>query len=684
MTCTSNATIASGVTGIVVATISVTPTTQGPLSNTATVGGGGDNSPNNNTSPPVNTSVGAIPLPDLMPQMTGPTTAVVGTAFDYVITLSNIGTAPTTGPYSVVDVIPAGLTIGPVNAGPTFNCSVVLQTVTCTSSTPIGPGTTGVPVATITVTPNTVGGVSNTATAGGGGDNSPANNTTPPVNTAVGTTAKPDLEMGKSGPGIAAVRVAFDYTLSVSNVGSGPTAGTITVTDVIDPSLGIGNVAAGPNFSCATNAQTVTCTSNVAIAAGTLDVLVATITVVPNEGGTTVSNIASVDGGNDDTPGNNVSPPVNTSIGPLAKPDLDIMKFGPRTAAIGVQWSYTITISNIGTAATTRPDHRHRPRARCIDDQQCRRRKRFLVQRERPDGDLHVERSRHGRLVRHSGRRGHGDGDSRRLDRKHGDRRWRRGRHADEQREPAGGHRLRHDARPAADIRPIPALSPTMLVVLALLVALFAILGLVGGAPRKRDLKDAELTTAGEVPAVVTFGARTRGAEQRRPKIPAARLAELKNGRRKFPCGSARTASPIPAHPCLIANRKQCGEGGEHESIPSFDPTAAIAASLALSLVIAPAMAVSDAAVRQAGNIAYASGGISEEGRENLNAIARDFNLKLILATKSGAYLSDVGVVVSDDRGTANLRQRSPRVRGSMRSCRAAAIRSRRRRMEPS
>jgi hypothetical protein len=79
--------------------------------------------------------------------------------------------------------------------------------------------------------------------------------------------------------------------------------------------------------------------------------------------------------------------------------------------------------------------------------------------------------------------------------------------------------------------------------------------------------------------------------------------------------------------------------------------TAAAIASLALALLIAPAYAATDAAVRNEGPIAYASGGISEEGRENLNAIATDFNLKLVLATKSGAYLSDVGVVVSDHRG---------------------------------
>lgn len=83
-------------------------------------------------------------------------------------------------------------------------------------------------------------------------------------------------------------------------------------------------------------------------------------------------------------------------------------------------------------------------------------------------------------------------------------------------------------------------------------------------------------------------------------------------------------------------------------------------ALIAVLSIVLPAQAASDAAVRQAGGgIAYASGGVSEEGRENLNAIAKDFNLKLILATKSGAYLSDVGVVVSDDRGQRILDAKS-------------------------
>ena len=54
---------------------------------------------------------------------------------------------------------------------------------------------------------------------------------------------------------------------------------------------------------------------------------------------------------------------------------------------------------------------------------------------------------------------------------------------------------------------------------------------------------------------------------------------------------------------------------------------------------------------RASAQVAYASGGVSEESRDNLNAIAGDFNLKLVMATKSGEYLSDVDVMITDDRG---------------------------------
>ena len=82
----------------------------------------------------------------------------------------------------------------------------------------------------------------------------------------------------------------------------------------------------------------------------------------------------------------------------------------------------------------------------------------------------------------------------------------------------------------------------------------------------------------------------------------------------------------------------------------------ALASALALACVLsmspASALAADEAPqIRQAGNIAYVSGGVSEEDRMALEPIARDFNLKLIFALRNGEYLSDTAVVVTSARG---------------------------------
>lgn len=86
--------------------------------------------------------------------------------------------------------------------------------------------------------------------------------------------------------------------------------------------------------------------------------------------------------------------------------------------------------------------------------------------------------------------------------------------------------------------------------------------------------------------------------------------------------------------------------------------------SVALSLfalaLTAPSLhAASEPQVRQSGNISYISGGVSEEARDSLHTAAQGFNLKLILATKSGAYLSDVDIAVSDAQGKRILDAKS-------------------------
>ena len=51
------------------------------------------------------------------------------------------------------------------------------------------------------------------------------------------------------------------------------------------------------------------------------------------------------------------------------------------------------------------------------------------------------------------------------------------------------------------------------------------------------------------------------------------------------------------------------------------------------------------------GNVSYVSGGIGEESRERLKAFSAAFNLKLVLAMKTGEYIGDVQVSIAEKGG---------------------------------
>lgn len=59
--------------------------------------------------------------------------------------------------------------------------------------------------------------------------------------------------------------------------------------------------------------------------------------------------------------------------------------------------------------------------------------------------------------------------------------------------------------------------------------------------------------------------------------------------------------------------------------------------------------------VREYQDVRYLTGGVGETERQRLQAAARDFNLKLTFAEKSGAYLSDIDVVVTGKDGRTVL-----------------------------
>jgi hypothetical protein len=75
-------------------------------------------------------------------------------------------------------------------------------------------------------------------------------------------------------------------------------------------------------------------------------------------------------------------------------------------------------------------------------------------------------------------------------------------------------------------------------------------------------------------------------------------------------------------------------------------------AAMALMAAVAPAMAqgMAEQAVTQ-GNVSWVSGGVGDPSVERMQAMSRDYNLKAIFALKTGNYVADVPVVVTDARG---------------------------------
>ena len=63
----------------------------------------------------------------------------------------------------------------------------------------------------------------------------------------------------------------------------------------------------------------------------------------------------------------------------------------------------------------------------------------------------------------------------------------------------------------------------------------------------------------------------------------------------------------------------------------------------------------SEGVFQTSGGISYVSGGVGDESIGRLNALSRDFNLKLVFAMKSGEFASGVRVVIADTKGVTLL-----------------------------
>lgn len=362
---TANLPSASSVTYTVSGTLS--PSATGTLSNTATVitpasgvsdptdlarTGAGNNSATDST--PINA------VPDLRLAKTHGGNFTVGVNGTYTLTASNAGSASTSGTITVVDNLPAGLTIAAIPTGTGWNCSTTVvgsSTATCTSATVIAAGATSPNPITVTVVvaPAAFPAVTNVANISGG--NEPAsNNGNNSVSDPTTVNGVSDVVIAKSHAGNFTVGVNGTYTLTASNSGTLATSGTITVTDNLPTGLTIAAIPTGTGWNCSTTvvgSSTATCTSATVIGAGAISPNPITVTVVVAPAAfPTVTNAATISGGGEPAYNNgNNSASDPTTVNGVS--DLTIAKTHVGNFTQGqVGATYSITATNSGTSAT--------------------------------------------------------------------------------------------------------------------------------------------------------------------------------------------------------------------------------------------------------------------------------------------------------------------------------------------
>lgn len=333
-------------------TVSVNQSAPASIENTANVSGGGELNTGNNAGPVTTTVTSQA---DLEISKTGTTSATVGGAVSYTLTVRNNGPSNVTGAV-ITDTVPSAFT------GVSWTCAAAGaascgaasgggNNISLTGNLNAGAGNS----LTITVmgTASTSGSVTNTATvAPPSGTADPATgNDSSSVTTAVLTA--PDLSLTKADTGSFTVGGTGTYSFTVTNGGGSATSGEITVTDTLPTGLtyaGPVGGANGTNWSCSANAlipQTVTCMSSTAIAATgsstfTFGVNVGVATAVP-----AVTNTAAVVGGGDTT-----SADSNSDQTTVLSPNLTVSKTHTGSFIRSGRGSYTLTVSNSGSAAT--------------------------------------------------------------------------------------------------------------------------------------------------------------------------------------------------------------------------------------------------------------------------------------------------------------------------------------------
>src|SRR5258706_282463 len=343
LTCTRSSVLAPGSSyAAITLTVNVAATAAASLTNAATVSGGGQTNTSNDAASDV---TAIIQLADLTLTKSHAGTFTQGQlGATYGLNVRNSGGGPTSGTVTVSDTLPSGLTATAIG-GTGWTCSQPAGA--CTRSDVLAAGAS-YPLITLTVSvaSNAPASVTNTATVAGGGELVTTNNGASDV-TAIAVAA-PDIAVATTHGAFTQGQTGATYGLTVSNVGAGPTSGTVTVGDSVPAGL-LATGISGSNWSCAQPAGP--CARSDSVAPGSAYPSITLTVNVASNASPTVTNTATVTIAGDVNTGNNTASDVAT-ITQLADLAVNVSHSGAFTQG-QISAVYGITVGNAGSGQST-------------------------------------------------------------------------------------------------------------------------------------------------------------------------------------------------------------------------------------------------------------------------------------------------------------------------------------------
>ena len=328
-------------------TVTVTAPASGSLVNRASATSPtGDPNPTNNVGTNVESVVTTTVTPqaDVAVGKSGPATVLAGANFTYTINVTNFG--PSTASNIVtVDALPANATFVSASGSGTLGGGNV---VTWPATTLLSGATA---TFTVTVTAPASGSLFNSASASSPtSDPNPTNNVGTNTGAQVTTTVTPqaDVAVGKTGPATVLAGGNLTYTISITNLGPS-TASNVIAQD---------NLPTNAVFVSASSGGTLGASNIVTWPATTLfsgGVTNFTVIVTAPASGSLLNRASANSPTGDPNPTNNVGTntgaQVTTSVTPQA--DVVVTVTGPSTVLAGGNYTYIVSITNLGPSVAT-------------------------------------------------------------------------------------------------------------------------------------------------------------------------------------------------------------------------------------------------------------------------------------------------------------------------------------------